>query len=481
MNSEMYSNFPTEIDVFPIKTDLMYEQLPDARRYQELKNKSYLTESEQVELSDLVVRLKTSIWFCEDLNAISGGLTKLERYFRDNTIVQLNDWKQELAEFAADYEKLTYLMYQSWVTTTSKDYDIHAGNETLDPLVELTVDASANIGLTIDGDGVPYDKYTVVTNTSQKKTIIRFNSDYTITAGKRLEAKWQDTSGKVYSVSGHTHPANQVTGLAAIAISGKYSDLTGIPAQFTPSAHEHTWGQVTGKPTTYPATTHVHHDLYYTESEMNTKLAGKSDSGHKHTIADVSGLQGEIDTVKGDINGLKSSVSSGKNAIASAITAKGVLATGSDTHIVLANKIGQIDTGYTKYKGSGSIKRVIDSGTITGFGVNIPISWDKPIPSVVDHVCLFKVNTTMTNSVSPTSVTWKWTVGFGQIVSDWVTSSSKTIANNSVVKNTSSINTVGIGFHRTSGSSTPAISGSVTFNTSVEMMLIPISEWGIIL
>ena len=44
----------------------------------------------------------------------------------------------------------------------------------------------------------------------------------------------------------------------------------------------------------------------------------------------------------GELAGLKSSVSSGKTAIASAITAKGVTASGSDTHATLANKISQI-------------------------------------------------------------------------------------------------------------------------------------------
>lgn len=43
-----------------------------------------------------------------------------------------------------------------------------------------------------------------------------------------------------------------------------------------------------------------------------------------------------------DIQNLKSSVSSGKTAIASAIAAKGVAASGSDTHATLANKISQI-------------------------------------------------------------------------------------------------------------------------------------------
>lgn len=46
-----------------------------------------------------------------------------------------------------------------------------------------------------------------------------------------------------------------------------------------------------------------------------------------------------------DLDLLKQSVSSGKNAIASAITAKGISASGSDSHTTLANKISQIKTG----------------------------------------------------------------------------------------------------------------------------------------
>ncbi|MNV50193.1 hypothetical protein D3C71_1421900 [compost metagenome] len=49
--------------------------------------------------------------------------------------------------------------------------------------------------------------------------------------------------------------------------------------------------------------------------------------------------------ISDEINSLKSSVSNGKNGIASAITGKGIAASGSDSFSTLSNKIGQIVVG----------------------------------------------------------------------------------------------------------------------------------------
>ena len=40
---------------------------------------------------------------------------------------------------------------------------------------------------------------------------------------------------------------------------------------------------------------HSHDDKYYTELEIDTKLSGKSDTGHKHAISDVTNLQTTLD------------------------------------------------------------------------------------------------------------------------------------------------------------------------------------------
>jgi len=57
-----------------------------------------------------------------------------------------------------------------------------------------------------------------------------------------------------YAAAGHTHSAAQVTGLAAVATSGAYSDLSGTPAipdspddiGAAAASHTHTAAQVSG-------------------------------------------------------------------------------------------------------------------------------------------------------------------------------------------------------------------------------------------
>jgi hypothetical protein len=71
-----------------------------------------------------------------------------------------------------------------------------------------------------------------------------------------------------------TQPAATITGLANIAISGAWSDLSGVPTAFPPSAHGHSISDVTG---------------------LQTALDGKAPASHTHTIANVTGLQSALD------------------------------------------------------------------------------------------------------------------------------------------------------------------------------------------
>lgn len=48
------------------------------------------------------------------------------------------------------------------------------------------------------------------------------------------------------------------------------------------------WDSILDLVSTKANSSHSHDDRYYTESEINTKLASKSDTSHKHSYADLS-------------------------------------------------------------------------------------------------------------------------------------------------------------------------------------------------
>lgn len=94
------------------------------------------------------------------------------------------------------------------------------------------------------------------------------------------------------AASSHTHAQSDISGLAS-ALSGKantshthsdYAALTDFEALSDAvdgkAASNHTHTQ-------YAATSHTHDDRYYTESEVNTLLAAKSDTSHTHTASAV--------------------------------------------------------------------------------------------------------------------------------------------------------------------------------------------------
>lgn len=90
-----------------------------------------------------------------------------------------------------------------------------------------------------------------------------------------------------------------------ISVTGGNADTLGnhAPSYFAPATHTHNyagsdsaggkansakvadsvaWGNVSSKPSSYPPSGHNHDDRYYTETEMNNKLNGKSDTNHNH-------------------------------------------------------------------------------------------------------------------------------------------------------------------------------------------------------
>lgn len=292
-----YSNYPQTIMQWAEKFDPQQGEMGDIARFQTLRSKQFLAPEEQVELNALAVKLQNKIFTSNNLNVISANLIKMQEHYRDNTSGELEKYKADLKAFSDGYKKLTMLRYQSWTTTTSKDYNIDSGNEALDSGVELLVDSMANLEIVLDGRQVSYDKYTVVNNSSGKKKIIRFNTGFTVPSGVRLECRWQDTAGNVFSVSSHQHSIVDVTDAPKVAKDGQYSSLLGVPSSFTPSTHRHPWGQLDGVPSSFTPSAHSHDDKYYTEAEINSQMSGKANTSHTHD--DRYYTEGEINTQMG--------------------------------------------------------------------------------------------------------------------------------------------------------------------------------------
>jgi len=101
-----------------------------------------------------------------------------------------------------------------------------------------------------------------------------------------LDAK--QASGS-YAAASHTHTAGQVSGLATVATTGSYADLTSVPASFAPSAHNQAWSTITSTPTTisgYGITDAVgSSDSRLTDSRTPTSHASSHASGGADAIS----------------------------------------------------------------------------------------------------------------------------------------------------------------------------------------------------
>lgn len=143
-------------------------------------------------------------------------------------------------------------------------------------------------------------------------------------AGTGGTITWENVTGKplTFTPVAHTHLIGDVTGLQT-ALDGKaasshthtYASITGKPSTFAPSAHTHaitdvtglqaaldgkastththTYDSITGKPTTFTPAAHTHAISEVTG--LQTALDGKASTSHTHTIGNVTGLQTALD------------------------------------------------------------------------------------------------------------------------------------------------------------------------------------------
>ena len=94
--------------------------------------------------------------------------------------------------------------------------------------------------------------------------------------GGPTSVTWSDVTGKpsTFPPSSHTHSISDVTGLQT-ALDGKSS-----------ISHTHAWGDITGKPATFTPTAHSH--VIADVTNLQTTLDGKANTAHKHVIANVT-------------------------------------------------------------------------------------------------------------------------------------------------------------------------------------------------
>lgn len=135
----------------------------------------------------------------------------------------------------------------------------------------------------------------VVSKFGGNKTLTIDNVEHAGTATSADSVAWDKVSGKPssYTPSSHTHDDRYYTESEInTKLSGK-SDTThnhnstylGITAKAASakSADSVAWNNVSGKPSSFTPSSHTHDDRYYTESEVNTLLAGKANSDHDHS------------------------------------------------------------------------------------------------------------------------------------------------------------------------------------------------------
>ncbi len=94
----------------------------------------------------------------------------------------------------------------------------------------------------------------------------------------------------------------RVTSVPYALSAGDAQSIQGMEADaFSFAGHDHAWDEITDKPEEFPPVTHDHDDLYYTETEIDTRLEGFSESTHSHLWSEIQQIpEGFADGVDDD-------------------------------------------------------------------------------------------------------------------------------------------------------------------------------------
>ncbi len=176
--------------------------------------------------------------------------------------------------------------------------------------------------------------YAASTHTHTLDSVSETTSKKIMTADERTKLSGIETGANNYSHPS-SHPSSMISGLATVATSGKYADLSGKPTSMTPTAHTHAQSDVTGLSTALSEksdTSHTHGAVTASENGfriaadkqkldgiatganktvvdsalsststnpvqnkvINNALYGKANSTHTHATSDVTGLEGAL-------------------------------------------------------------------------------------------------------------------------------------------------------------------------------------------
>lgn len=124
------------------------------------------------------------------------------------------------------------------------------------------------------------------------------------------------------------------------------------------------WSGVTGKPSSYPPASHNHDERYYTETEMNSKLAEKAEKGHTHVKSEV-GL-GNVDNTADANKSVKYAALAGSATSAASMSNSGTLDT-------VAKLDSFIEAGKVKYATMSALDGL--NGMIKNDGICISTPW----------------------------------------------------------------------------------------------------------
>lgn len=191
---------------------------------------------------------------------------------------------------------------------------------------------SRRVALYLDKDYSSYFSPNVNNQIGLGSSSYHWKNIYVNLVNDKTPAYADDLAG--YAAKVHTHTKSDITDFPTIPT--KTSQLTNDSGFLTSVA----WNSITGKPSSFTPSSHTHDDRYYTESEINTKLSGKSDTTHNHNSVYLG------------INAKASSASSADNANYATTAGNGVESSG---------------TNYIRYKDGTQIcwGEDVDSNTIT--------------------------------------------------------------------------------------------------------------------